>query len=122
MMDIVKVRTILNRIRYKNWSFYLGQLADGHLYIQAQFPAACADSGVIETQFGRKWLLSEHMTLSEIIQTAFKAVMTAEEHETRECFRFDGQPIFGPHFYVSDLFEVAAYRERDARAPRVAGE
>ncbi len=54
-------------------------------------------------QTGRKWMLSPHMTKSEVVQTAFKAVMTAIEHETREKFRYRSTAIFGPHFNVDDL-------------------
>jgi hypothetical protein len=64
-------------------------------------------TGEVETQHGRKWILSKHMTKSEVVTTAFKAVMTAEEHEIREKFRYGGRMIFGPHFNVDALHEVA---------------
>lgn len=57
-------------------------------------------------QHGRKWMLSPHMTKSEVIQTAFKAVMTAMEHEVREKFRYKGKPVFGPHFNVDTLYDA----------------
>ena len=43
-----------------------------------------------------------------MIQTAFKAVLTAEEHETREAFRYKGQAIFAPHYNVEALVALAA--------------
>lgn len=57
-------------------------------------------------QHGRKWMLSPYMTKSEVIQTAFKAVMTAMEHEVREKFRYKGKPVFGPHFNVDTLYNA----------------
>jgi hypothetical protein len=55
---------------------------------------------------GRKWFLSNHMTRSEVVQTAFKAVLTAEEHEAREHFKYRGQSIFDPHYDVDKLVEL----------------
>lgn len=58
------------------------------------------------TQRSRKWRLSQHMIRSELVRTAFLAVMTAEEHEIRESFRYRGRPIFGPHVGVEVLASV----------------
>ncbi len=56
---------------------------------------------------GRHWRLSEHMTDGELVQTAFKAIMTALEHEARERFTYKGKAIFGPHLDVDKLVEIA---------------
>jgi hypothetical protein len=37
--------------------------------------------------------------------------MTAEEHETREVFRYRGRAIFGPHLSVEALWEIAEIQE-----------
>lgn len=67
---------------------------------------------------GRKWLISEHMTDGEIVQTVFKAVMTAMEHEAREQFKYRGQPILDPHY---DIEKLVALRSRtDALGERKA--
>lgn len=34
---------------------------------------------------GRKWFLSPHMCKSEVVQTAFMAIMAYNEHELREA-------------------------------------
>lgn len=68
-------------------------------------------------QKSRKWMLSPHMTKSEVVQTAFKAVMTAEEHETREKFSYRGQPVFGPHFDLDQLVRICGLGHQDARVP-----
>jgi hypothetical protein len=52
---------------------------------------------------GRKWRLSEHMTKSEVIQTALMAVLAWEEHEAREAFRYKGRAVFSPHYDVDLL-------------------
>lgn len=57
---------------------------------------------------GRKWRLSDHMTDSEVVATAFKACLAWEEHECREAFRYRGQQVFGPHFDVDQLSNLLA--------------
>jgi hypothetical protein len=68
---------------------------------------------------GRKWLISKHMTDGEIVQTVFKAVMTAAEHELREAFMFNGQPIFDPHYDLDKL--VALRSSKNALQERSSG-
>lgn len=78
----------------------------------------CNVSGQPMAWKGRKWFLSIHMTKSEVIQTAFKAVLTAVEHELRETFRYRGQAIFGPHFSVDVMADLISQRGKaveDAR-------
>lgn len=62
---------------------------------------------------GRRWRLSRYMTDGEIVQTAFLAIKTAEEHELRDKFTYRGVPIFGPHWDVDALVERFAEKERD---------
>ena len=64
---------------------------------------------------GRKWDLSAHMTDSEVVMTAFKAVLTALEHEAREHFRFMGLRPFNPHFNVYDLIDLDQNKRYDVR-------
>lgn len=53
--------------------------------------------------WGRKWLISQHMTDGEIVQTAWLAFQVASEHEAREQFTYQGQAIFDPHHDVHKL-------------------
>jgi hypothetical protein len=50
------------------------------------------------------------MTTSEIVQTAFKAVMTSQEHIAREFFTYRGKQVFGPHFDVEKLADLCESR------------
>jgi hypothetical protein len=63
-------------------------------------------------QYGRKWRLSQRMTRSEIVTTAFKAVLTAMEHETREQFKYKGVDVFGPHIDVDAMHEAYSLDKR----------
>lgn len=51
----------------------------------------------------RKWYISRHSTISEVVQTTLKAMITASEHEIRENFTYRGKAIFAPHFDVEAL-------------------
>lgn len=100
---------VLRHVQYKDWLIGLAT-RDGKVYLQVHFHA----DG--EVQAGRKWFLSEHMTKSELVQTALKAVLAAEEHEAREKFLYRTRAIFGPHFDVDALHEIAA--RTDERRPK----
>lgn len=93
-----RLRKLLTQITYKtNWYVVVVNDKAG-IYLQLQ----CHSNGNLGLH-GRKWRLSDHMTDSEIIQTAFKAFLTFEEHECREMFEFQGAKVFGPHHDVHDL-------------------
>jgi hypothetical protein len=77
----------------------------------------CNVTGLPMVWFGRKWQLSPHMTDGEIVQTAFMAVMAANEHETREKFTYRGVSVFDPHYDIEKLVELRkqpdALKERE---------
>lgn len=56
------------------------------------------------------------MTVSELVQTALKAVLTAVEHEVREQFLYRGRAIFNPHCDVEELVALCERRALDVRA------
>lgn len=106
-MTIFEMQAILDRISYKSgWEFQICR-KDETIYLQIEFTAKCPISNNDEKWKSRKWLMSEHMTDAEIVQTVFKAVMTVEEHEAREMFRFDNLAIYGPHLSLEALKENA---------------
>lgn len=74
----------------------------------------CNDSGEPRAWTGRKWFISQHSTVSEVVQTALKAVLTAAEHELREQFTYQGVRVFDPHM---DLPKVVERSVRDAPSP-----
>lgn len=52
---------------------------------------------------GRHWIISSHATENEVILTAFKAVITALEHEARESFTYKGVDLLNPHYDMGKL-------------------
>jgi hypothetical protein len=87
-------KKVLATVQYKDWGF---EVSEDQSWFQVR---------INDEHKGRKWKLSPHMTKSEIVQTAFLAVLTAEEHETREQFKYRGYAIFGPHFNVDRLADL----------------
>jgi hypothetical protein len=115
-LSLNQIRDVLGLVDYPGYAFQIHGGTDGKpMYLQAAFEARCSVSGLMETQHTRKWLLSPHMTPSEVVQTALKCVLTSVEHEAREQFRYRGQAIFGPHFSVEDLVRLAQAGRLDAR-------
>ncbi len=55
---------------------------------------------------GRKWMLSPHMVLSEIVSTAYAAYERAELHEIKEAFRYKGAAVMGPHQHMDELADL----------------
>lgn len=114
-MSADKFKEILRHVQFKGWSFIVKQ--DGaRCYMQVAFSENHSETGEPAYWTGRKWMLSDHMTDSEVVQTAFLGVMTAVEHETREAFTFCGAAIFGPHFDVDLLVDLAKANSLDVRA------
>jgi len=61
------------------------------------------DTGLPSPWRGRAWPLEFDATTGEVVQTAFKAIMTSLEHEARELFLFQGERVMNPHM---DLYLV----------------
>lgn len=110
-------RTWARDIRFGDWRFEV-HLDDTRPYLQIQVRGdnSAAQAGLDESWTSRKWFLSPYMTKSEFVQTAFLAVMTAMEHETRERFRYKGHAVFGPHYNVERLVDLL--RTGDAKEHR----
>jgi hypothetical protein len=112
MMNQDQIEQVLGSIHYLNRAFRVSEYM-GVLYFQVIWRGTDSETGLEAEQRSRKWQLSYHMTRSEIVQTALKAVLTAEEHEVRENFRYRGKAIFGPHFDVDELVNMMP--EQDVR-------
>lgn len=111
-----KFREILGRLSYRDWTFHLGKDAIGLYYLQLRWPDFDVRTDEITAHSGRKWRLSQHMTRSEVVQTALAAVLAAEEHEARERFLYLGRRIFWPTMNVDALWVLIG--EDDAEEKR----
>lgn len=100
------INTMLAEIDYKQHRFMV-DTTDGGFFIRTRCEEEDVRNGEITVQFGRRWFISENASRGDVVRTAFKAIMTWEEHEVREYFLYKGQRIFDPHF---DLDDYATYR------------
>lgn len=104
MMTNERAQEILAQVKFLGYAFRIVGDFQRSAYLQAVFDAPCnVQGGADTTQTTRKWLLSRYMGPSELVQTAFKCVLTSIEHEAREQFTYKGAAIFGPHFDVERL-------------------
>ena len=106
---------ILIKVQYLDWEFRTGPMASGY-FLQVNFFALAADGEALEQQHGRKWYVSPYMTESEVVQTAFKAIQTAIEHEARETFKYRGHAIYGPHFSADKLVQLCQQNALETRS------
>lgn len=115
MKTIEDIKRIVSQVRFKSHEFHIGEW-EGRCYLQVQYNDTDIHTGKVERQNGRKWDLSLHATDSEIVQTAFKAIMASQEHIAREFFTFQGQRVYSPHYDVYALVELCksvAFDERE---------
>lgn len=101
-----RASNVLYQVRFQAYRFFVIANERGEVYLQARYMDKDIYTGVDAEQRTRRWLLSPEMTVSEIVQTAFKCCMTSMEHRTREAFTYREARIFGPHFDVEQLVEL----------------
>lgn len=105
---------IIANIQFMDWEFVITEKGDGW-NLQVQFYAHDADDwdnslSAMVLQKGRKWYISSHATTQEVVRTAFKACLTATEHEACEQFKYKGVAIHNPHIDPDELVNVGNNR------------
>ena len=116
MLTRAQVQAVLDEVEYLDWEFVLLEDARGNLFLQIQFdaPDTTNPNGDLERQYCRKWYIDQEKPAPEVAQTAWAAVQMAVLHEARECFRYKGYAIYGPHFNADE--QVAAMRREEKNA------
>lgn len=112
--DPRQVRAVLDLIEYderyqflvrtRENAYGIGPAAVG---IELQVRRPDAITGEPGVGYGGVRRLSPHASRSDVVRTAFGAVLAYNEHETREFFRYRGAQIFGPHGDVEALVQAA---------------
>src|SRR4051812_5123067 len=74
------VAVILSEVHFKDYRFVVEEVEDG-FHIRLQHEETDINTGQQHTYFGRKWHVDRNITRGELVQTAFKAVVTWQEHE-----------------------------------------
>jgi hypothetical protein len=113
MKTFADFKTLIDACSYKpGWEILLKQ-EHGDVFLQIGVTTEAEISldmitGERVAWRGAKHRLSPFMCDSEVIGAVFGAIRQAEEHETREWFRFKKRSIFNPHLSVHALAEVAS--------------
>lgn len=113
MQTLDSIKQIVSEVSFNEWKFRIGQYGDGTPYVQILFMDKDRISGIEELQRCRKWILSFHMTNSEVVRTCHKAVQAAMLHEVDEAFKYKGSRIFNPHIDLDDL--ANAIKSKDVK-------
>ena len=98
-----RILTVLNRVKFRNWTFHLREIANEVYVLQVMFDAPCNDTGLMKAHCGRNWIINSDASEDSIVKTAWMAVEIAMRHELMEQFKYNGVAIFDPHAHVSDL-------------------
>jgi len=117
-MNIDEAREILTQVTYPQYTFNATVDGRGEMYLQAHYLEQDTYTGNVEKQFTRRWFISPEMSKSEFVQTAFKCIMTSMEHRAREHFKYRDALVFGPHFNIDRLWELAS-KTRPAKRNQV---
>lgn len=105
-MTLGEIKAVVLMCSFPEYEFRVLEDGRGEMYLQACYDERDTVTGFLEKQLTRRWFLSPSMGESEIVQTAFKCIMTSAEHRVREWFKWNGQPVFNPHFDVNALHQL----------------
>ena len=95
-LTLGQVKEALSGVEYENAAFNVEETMGGYnIWLSAL--EKCSYSGELSMQEGRKWFVSIKCTPSDVVRTAFKAVVTWVEHEARETFKYNNKRVFSPH-------------------------
>ena len=94
--ELQRIKGIMAEVQFPGYDFEVGVLAN-HYSIRVRYIEADVDTGKEEVQLGRLWVFPAGQKTDQIVQTAFKALMTSYEHRIREHFLFRGTQVMGPH-------------------------
>lgn len=110
-MNFTDASVILRDVKYPGYQFVLYQGEHGELSLRAWYKEPDITTGRVETQWTRYWPIDASWNKGQLVQTAFKCVLTSHEHRAREHFTYQGERVFGPHLALDGLVALA----RDAR-------
>lgn len=108
MLTKLELELLITRCKYPGFEFHL-KYDGGRPYMQIYCQNGIDnDTGKKVSWTGRKWMLSYHMVPNEVVNTAFKAVMAAIEHEARENFKYRNVAIMNPHIDPDKLVDFVS--------------
>lgn len=119
-MDTHTIRDILSHVKFKFHPSYTIRVGEDILYatdeeafdhVRQPWLQIVDNDLPKEYASGRKWRLSQHMTESEVVGTAWAAYKAWREHEDMESFTYCGVAVFNPHVSIQARVEMASNKE-----------
>jgi hypothetical protein len=117
-LTAAEIISILGRISCRGYRFLSSPTLAGP-FMQIELTVTDANSYLPKTFRGRRWFLEPDASAEDLVRTALKAVITWEEHEVRENFRFDGVRIFDPHLRLDQLLILAEEETASGQSGRL---
>lgn len=111
-----EVLAVLSGVVFKDRRFLLLEKGDGYL-LQLEYDEPDVEHpGEPIRQSTRKYYVSPYSTESEIVETAWLAVLRSEQHVASEHFTYKGRRVYSQHFDVSARVEMCDEGWFDRRA------
>lgn len=109
-MTFEEIQKIISNVQYKKWFVELYNTPE--FVIRLSWFDTCSVTGKQMIQHSREWFMQpEGLTEDMVVQTIFKAIQNAEEHEVKERFRYKGKRVFNPHITINNLLEVCEHED-----------
>ena len=109
-----EVQAPIDNIEFMDRTIRLGDKGTGW-FIQVQYMEEDIETGKMELQKARKWLISPFMTDTEVVETVFKACRTSMDHVLKEHFLYKGRRVYSPHFDIEARVSMCDQRRFDGR-------
>ena len=102
-----QLQAVVDNCKFSDWVIDLSREGD-RFYIQVGDPVGTDNiTGESLPWKSRKWFVSPHMCVSELVRTCYKCVQTAMLHELDEKFSYRGVLIYDPHRNLDLLVDTA---------------
>jgi hypothetical protein len=102
-LTVQKMGQIVADCQYKDWTIDVGSYGPSVYWIEVNFWRPDSVTGEMgPSQNMRRWPIESWRDSDYVINTIYKAIATAEEHEMRENFKYKGKPRFDPHIHTED--------------------
>lgn len=110
-MTTEEVKAIVAHCKFHGYEFEV-VVCDGYRLLRATYMEPDTVTMKYERQMTRSWPLEYTFNRDQIVATAFKCVLTSNEHRVREWFLYKGAPIYNPHQSVESLLSITPPREK----------
>jgi hypothetical protein len=113
------IAAIITQVKFKDYVLHLTEIPLRGILLQVRYmePDIDMPGGPPIPQHGRKWFISPFSTETEIVRTAYKALLTSLEHQLGEHFTYVGDRVYSPHLSISARRAACRANDYDTRIP-----